>query len=412
MILAPATDDFEHILRFFIRAAWRQGQRLGIRLDRDNSSLRIDKNHVERDIGVLHPKMQLSRRVEEKQHAAVGLQTLAKHQAALALSVGARQLHRDAERRPRMCVQQHPRRKRRLRPQTDAAEQGNDEGANDEAESRLHGASMIESGGVREQGQLRNPIDGPPLSQRILLLSTRPIVENAAMVARGFSVDAFAPLRIVAQPLSLQPLMAHLSQFELLAFSSAHAVAVFASLRPTGVAWPASTSQLQIACVGLETAAAVRRIGLEPQLVSEGGGQELAAQIIEQVPPCRVLWPRAKDGRPELAVALQAAGFSVAAVDVYASVADPTIIENIVDSHHKAPYSAVAVTSPKNGQVLLQHRDGVALLSHVFVAAIGQTTAAALQAAGIRVALIAKRPDLSTLLDGICEALAARPKIE
>ena len=71
------------------------GHRLGIFGDVHDAAVGGDEYHVERDIGVVHPELDLLLGLEIKQHAVALGQFLAKHQAERAVGRIGRKLHRD-----------------------------------------------------------------------------------------------------------------------------------------------------------------------------------------------------------------------------------------------------------------------------------------------------------------------------
>ena len=70
-------------------------QRLGVLCDAHDAAVAANEDHVERDVGVVHPERDRLVVLEVEQHAVAFRQLLAEHQAALALRVVDRELDRE-----------------------------------------------------------------------------------------------------------------------------------------------------------------------------------------------------------------------------------------------------------------------------------------------------------------------------
>jgi uroporphyrinogen-III synthase len=118
----------------------------------------------------------------------------------------------------------------------------------------------------------------------------------------------------------------------------------------------------------------------------------------------RVLLPRAAEGRAELLEGLVAAGADVVAATCYRTVAAPaSAMAPLADAIADGRIDAVTFASPsavKSVVAALGTRAG--LLEHCVLAAIGPTTAAALEECGLRVTVT---PEISTAL-ALADALA------
>src|SRR5437588_12053845 len=84
-------DDLEHSPYRAARGDQIVGHRLGILRDTHDASVAGDENHVERNIGIVHPELDRLLLLEIEQHAAALGQLLAEHQAHGALgSIGSK----------------------------------------------------------------------------------------------------------------------------------------------------------------------------------------------------------------------------------------------------------------------------------------------------------------------------------
>ncbi|MCS6915231.1 MAG: uroporphyrinogen-III synthase [Myxococcales bacterium] len=184
---------------------------------------------------------------------------------------------------------------------------------------------------------------------------------------------------------------------EIVVVTSVHAVDGLTAVRPD---LGAALAGAFVAAVGDKTAAALRGAGVRVDLVATQPGAEGLFAALRQVWPNlagrRVLFPRADQGREELVERLRAAGAVLRLVTAYAMVPRP--VEQLavaLSALRTQAVDLVPLTSPRTAQVLLDALgpEGPGLLAHCAVGAIGQTTAAALRTAGVRVDVVA--PDAS-----------------
>src|SRR5271154_3971028 len=82
---AEAAVYFEHELRRAVDAAQRVGFGLRVGDDSGYPERRVGEKHIERNLGIVHPKIPRIRIGEDEDHSRVVVEMLAKHQAALAL---------------------------------------------------------------------------------------------------------------------------------------------------------------------------------------------------------------------------------------------------------------------------------------------------------------------------------------
>lgn len=221
------------------------------------------------------------------------------------------------------------------------------------------------------------------------------------------------PAIVVAPPESWAELDAALSglgQFDWIAFASATAVdATLSRIGALGIAPPPVGTRL--AAVGKATADRLRERLRAPDLVPESAtGAAMAAEMAPLVRGRRVLVPRAAEGRPELVDGLVKAGADVLAVACYRTVpASSLTIAPLGDALVDGTIDAVAFASPSAVRSVVAGLGAQArLLDRCALAAIGPTTAGALQEAGLRVTVIPAASTAADLADAIARQLGPR----
>jgi uroporphyrinogen-III synthase len=218
------------------------------------------------------------------------------------------------------------------------------------------------------------------------------------------------PSVVTAPPASWEALDAALRRlggFDWIVFASATAVDATAE-RLSTLGLPPPGPATRLAAVGAATAARLAARLRPPDLVPpDATGAALASALESRVSGRRVLVPRAAEGRPELLDGLAAAGAQVVAAEAYRTVAaPPSAVAPLGERLAAGEVDAVAFASPSAVRSVvagLGSRAG--LLGRVPLAAIGPTTAAALEEAGLRCSI---RPDAASapgLADAIARAL-------
>ena len=165
------------------------------------------------------------------------------------------------------------------------------------------------------------------------------------------------------------------------------------SARALRLVWPdGMPPSPPVAAVGPVTAATAARLGATVELVGGDGASALVVQLAPRVAGATVVHPAAGGGDPTPVARLIAAGAVVVSVPVYtmspiAPAADP------VDAALFGSPSAVT------GWLLARPVDELGV-----VAAIGHTTAAALEAAGRPPDIVPSPPDIATVVAGLVAA--------
>ncbi len=187
-----------------------------------------------------------------------------------------------------------------------------------------------------------------------------------------------------------------------LVFTSPSAVRLaFARLQRTGCRQ--AVAGLKIAAVGPGTASALAAEGLTADLVPQTGSRNqegLASALGALLPGTRVLFPRALEGRDELARQLTARQVSVETVPV--SQTRPCTLAPL------PPFDAAIFASPSALRPLLDRWGADALRLGALVA-IGPVTAQALREAGLAPAAVAANPNRRRCGGRGAEGLASAP---
>lgn len=167
-----------------------------------------------------------------------------------------------------------------------------------------------------------------------------------------------------------------------------------------------------LAAVGIGTAAALRARGLRPQAVSSGGGEELAALLVERFGPDlsgrHYLLPRAAGGREELRDGLEAAGAKVKVVDAYRTEpASKAELQPLADALDAGDVAVVLFASPSAVEAVAKAlgRAAPRLLGGTRLVAIGKTTAQAIEERGLEVAAMAGEPTDAGLVAAAVRAI-------
>ncbi len=238
------------------------------------------------------------------------------------------------------------------------------------------------------------------------MLVTRP-AEQAGPLADALRAAGAAPLLYptiaVTEPPDWGPFdraFAAARPGDWVVFTSPSAVRLAAArLRNRGQA--TSLPTLRIAAVGPGTAAALGAAGWPAEVVPDGGrrNQEgLAAALSGLAPGARVLFPRALEGRDELARQLSERGISVEVVPV--SRTRPLALPPL------PVFDAAIFASPSALRALLERWGTAALAGHLAVA-IGPVTAGAMRGAGVEPAAVADDPTTEGVVNALRSAWRA-----
>lgn len=208
-----------------------------------------------------------------------------------------------------------------------------------------------------------------------------------------------------ADPRPLEAATRTLATYDWVAFTSARSVAALAGL----IAPPHGTPK--IAAVGEATARALMACGWTADLVARGQGAEALAEAMDvaaELDGARVLFPASSLARSTLEDALATRGARVQRVEAYRVRAVPPDATRVW-ADLASGVDVVTFASPSAVYSLAEALGGdlAGGLAGTEVAAIGATTARALEELGVREIELAARASMDGLVDA-CVTLANR----
>ncbi|HEY1276101.1 MAG TPA: uroporphyrinogen-III C-methyltransferase [Thermoleophilaceae bacterium] len=235
----------------------------------------------------------------------------------------------------------------------------------------------------------RRPLDGQ------VVAVTRARAQASELAARlrelGAEVVETPSIRIEPRPAEIG------GGYSLICFTSPNGVHLyFEALGSDARALAGAT----IAAIGPGTAAALRRHGIEPDVVPERSVAEALVEALADVPVegRRVLVARAAKARDVLPDALRERGAEVDVVALYDTVAEPLSAEQLA-ALERATY--VTFTSSSTVRFFLEAGGRVAAGARVV--SIGPVTSATARERGLEVHAEAERHDIDGLVDAIVE---------
>lgn len=286
------------------------------------------------------------------------------------------------------------------------------------AARRLRAPAVIVIGDVV---RLRHELDWfvPGRLAGVRVLVTRATDQAATFTARLGEEGALVtslPLVEMGPPQDSSPLdaaLVDLERFDAVVFASENAVR-FTVQRALSKGWMESlaSARPEIACVGEATAEAARRAGLEVACVGTGGGVELVAEI-EKRGTCagrRFLSPRSEQGGDEAVDALRARGAQVEVVVAYRNLRPQVDAPSLCSRVTGGELDVLTFASPSAARhfASLLDAEARAALEGLVVAALGETTAAALREEGIEPDVIPERPTIQALVEALVDHVGER----
>ncbi len=201
-------------------------------------------------------------------------------------------------------------------------------------------------------------------------------------------------------------------RYEWIAFTSVNAVrAVREKFEEYGLDARAF-SGLKIAAVGEQTAVALQRLGINPDLIPKG--EQSARGLLEEWPPFdevldpinRVFLPRADIATETLVAGLVELGWEVDDVTAYRTVRAAPPPADTREAIKSGKFDAVVFTSSSTVRNLV----GIAGKPHAatVVACIGPQTAKTAEEHGLRVDVLAETPSVDTLARALADFGSAR----
>ncbi len=258
----------------------------------------------------------------------------------------------------------------------------------------------------------------PLFGWRVLVPRTKEQAGSVTQRLRGFgAVAEVVPTISVEPPRNPQQMDKAVrglveGRYEWIAFTSVNAVrAVRERFEEYGLDARAF-SGLKIAAVGDKTAASIEAWGLRPDLVPTG--EQSAAGLLEDWPEYdelldpinRVFLPRADIATESLVAGLVELGWECDDVTAYRTVRAAPPPAPVRDAIKTGKFDAVVFTSSSTVRNLV----GIAGKPHAstVIAVIGPATAKTAEEHGLRVDVLASRPDVEELVDALADFGAAR----
>ena len=243
---------------------------------------------------------------------------------------------------------------------------------------------------------------GRPLEGRVVLL-TRTSSRAGSLVERLETLGARVETRptiLLEHPSDRGPAreaVIRLEQYDWVVFTSANGVRFFAELL-LEIHGAETRAPGSVAAIGPATAAALLRMGWQPEIVtrdsrSEGLAESLVGRVVAGD---RVLVVRPESARPVLPRAIAGLGARADAVAFYRNVAHPDI-DGITRDLCADRFDVLLFSSPSSLERLLDSRSQpteelLAALGRTRLVAIGPVTGRAIERAGLGVAAVAAEP--------------------
>jgi len=248
----------------------------------------------------------------------------------------------------------------------------------------------------------------PLFGRRVLV--TRPAEQAGAWAAalRAAGAEPVCVPMIETRGVAGPDLGPALAAADAVVFTSANAVRHFAErARPTG------GEAAIVLCVGAATAAAAARAGFANPIVpsARADAESLARAIAGAYAPAgrRFLVPHGSLARDGLAERLRAAGADVEAVCVYETVPAAFDAAALRVALVAGELDACTFASPSAAKAFAAGLDAAARAAarRTALAAIGETTATALRAAGLAPQVVASHASAQDLVDALAQHFAA-----
>jgi len=204
--------------------------------------------------------------------------------------------------------------------------------------------------------------------------------------------------------------VASLGDFDWVLFTSANAVR-FLALRCRELGCELGRDERpRYAAVGPATATAAAAEGIRVEFVArEYSGAGLAREMGAEIAGRRVLLPQSQRAGSELPAALAAKGAIVTEVVVYQTGglgAHDAVVEELFRSGHVDVVTIFSPSALENLRAEFGAESLQRVASNAALAAVGPVTAAAIRAAGLPVAILAREATGASLVEAVCEYYA------
>jgi uroporphyrinogen III methyltransferase/synthase len=260
---------------------------------------------------------------------------------------------------------------------------------------------------------------GRPLEgRRILVTRPRAQAGRLAGLLEAYGAEAITlPTIEIGPPDDWRPLdeaIRSLARFRWVVFTSVNGVAAFRERLARAGIDARGLAGRQVAAIGPETAEALRREGVQPDLVpseyrAEGLVDALGARL---EPGDAVLLVRAAEAREVLPRELQARGVRVTVAPAYRTAfggADGDHVRALLESRRIDVVTFTSSSTVRGLVALLAPEDPRRLLDGVVVAAIGPITAETAAEHGLRVSVMPHAYTVPALADAIAGHFEASP---
>jgi uroporphyrinogen III methyltransferase/synthase len=252
-----------------------------------------------------------------------------------------------------------------------------------------------------------------PLAGRTIVV-TRPRDRADEMVE---AITRLGGEALICPLIAVQPLptadehlvtLRKLNEFAWLIFTSASAVEMF-RLWLEQTAAQELPATLRVIAVGEKTATAVRVQGWRVEILAEQATAEgVVATLLQQGAgsSTKILFPRALEGRELIPQELEKAGAQVVVLPVYQTV--PVAPKNLAELRlrlRERQIDAITFTSPSAVQQFFHLLPLIEwpILREICLAAIGRTTATAIQEHGLRVSIMPQTTSAVALIEAMAE---------
>ncbi len=233
----------------------------------------------------------------------------------------------------------------------------------------------------------------------------------------------FAPIEAAEGKAKIASAVARLDQTQAIVFTSSNAVRYFArayeSERAAENLSARQWAEIRTFCVGERTAEAALAAGFPVHVVATGrsDAEALLGQLLQALPTStagsdRVLIPGSQIARTVIADGLRATGIQVDAVAFYENRRPRIDVAALRGRLVRGELFALTFTSPSTVEHFLDCLDDESreAAGRCMIAAIGRTTARALERVGWTPTVVPARPDVSLMVEEMVAAAASGPE--
>jgi len=243
---------------------------------------------------------------------------------------------------------------------------------------------------------------------RVLVTRSKPENETLAGKLRELgAVTAELPTIEFAPPKNVEPLdrsIGMISKYDWLIFTSAHGVQFFGERMAAVGELVQKLQGVKVAAIGSATAAALERLGKQPDYVPEEFLSEKIVSGLGNIDGKRILLPRADIAARSLPEELRTRGARVEEVVAYRTIVPKDLTLDRLLLILKRGVDIVTFTSPstvRNLAHIAGKPDLGTLLKDVTVACIGPVTAEAARSLGVHVNIVASNHTVDDLVESI-----------